>query len=739
MKRLRSITGALSSLGASVLLTGLALAIAGTAQAATSAPPPTRLAIRPLTPTEISSNKLPTGTQKSGGLSNTGIGQPFYLEVEAPSAAVVTNIAWSLTTIPAGSIAALAASPLDSSNLPPFEVQDRLTYKVAGRQLLVPDKTGAYTVSAVVSTASTNPPVTVSVNLTAGMYKGAAYCMDCHQEKYDAWTNTLHASRFTRSIDGADGTYRSTCISCHTVGYDTAAAAVNGGFDDVAKQLGWVFPTNSVPGNWAAVPDELKELANIQCENCHGPYASGHATKHTMAVTYTSGVCAQCHDSMTHHFKQGEWNNSGHAVAVTSPTGAGREACVKCHTGQGFVEMAQGYPHGTTNTTAVAINCTACHDPHSAANEYQIRKMDDVTLADGTVVTKGGAGKLCMNCHQSREVAETNAGGTSTRIGPHHAPQADMLAGVNGIFYGKTIPSSAHLHAVEDACVTCHMQATTWTDPNFPYAGGHTFTMAWDKGTPADATDDIDMLGACMKCHGPITTFDFARQDFDGDGVVDGVQTEVQHLLDKLAMLLPPLGSTTVTVTTNYTLAQRKATFNYQYVLEDRSKGIHNAAFAVGLLKASVADLTVDPNDTDGDGLPDAWEIANFGTITAQNGKGDADGDGVDNLHENLAGTNPAKADTDGDGIDDRTELVMGTNPLDAASAPNFSMKIYQAAEIEFPSKAGKTYQVQTMSELGTSTWTPVGGPITGTGEPISLFISTRKTDKDYYRIVELP
>jgi hypothetical protein len=707
----------------------LALALAGTtAHAATSAPPPTRLAIRPLTPTEVSSYKLPSTIQKSGGLSNTGIGQPFYLEVEAPIGAVVTNITWSLPTIPAGSTAALAASPFDSSNLPPFEVQDRLRYNVAGRRLLVPDKSGAYTVSAVVSTASTNPPVTVSVNLTAGTYKGAAFCMDCHEEKYTEWAKTPHASRFTRSIDGADGTYRSTCISCHTVGYDAAAAAVNGGFDDVAKQLGWVFPTNSVPGNWAAVPDELKALANIQCENCHGPYASGHATKHTMSVSQTSGMCAVCHDAMTHHFKQSEWNNSGHAVAVTSPTGAGREACVQCHTGQGFVEMAQGYPNGTTNTTAVAINCTTCHDPHSAVNEYQIRKMDDVTLADGTVVTKGGAGKLCMNCHKSREVAETNAAGTSTRIGPHHAPQADMLAGVNGIFYGKTIPSSAHLFAVEEACVTCHMQVA---DTNvFTYAGGHTFSPAGNN---------IDMVAACMKCHGPITSFDFARQDFDGDGVVDGVQTEVQHLLDKLAKLLPPLGSTTVTITTNYTPAQRKATFNYQYVLEDRSKGIHNTAFAVGLLKASIADLTVDPNDRDGDGLPDAWEIANFGSIAAQDGKGDADSDGVDNLHEFLAGTNPNKADTDGDGIDDRTELVMGTNPLDAASAPSLSMKVYHAAEIEFPSKAGKTYQVQTMSELGTSTWTPVGGPITGTGEPISLFISTRKTDKDYYRIVELP
>ena len=48
---------------------------------------------------------------------------------------------------------------------------------------------------------------------------------------------------FTRHIDGLDGGYsRSTCITCHTVGYDANTNAVNGGFDDVAKQGGLDLP-----------------------------------------------------------------------------------------------------------------------------------------------------------------------------------------------------------------------------------------------------------------------------------------------------------------------------------------------------------------------------------------------------------------------------------------------------------------------------------------------------------------
>lgn len=50
--------------------------------------------------------------------------------------------------------------------------------------------------------------------------------------------------------------------------------------------------------------------------------------------------------------------------------------------------------------------------------------------------------------------------------------------------------------------------------------------------------------------------------------------------------------------------------------------------------------MAVAPIDSDGDGLPDDWEVAHFGSL-AHNGNGDADGDGVSNLNEYRAGTDP--------------------------------------------------------------------------------------------------
>lgn len=49
----------------------------------------------------------------------------------------------------------------------------------------------------------------------------------------------------------------------------------------------------------------------------------------------------------------------------------------------------------------------------------------------------------------------------------------------------------------------------------------------------------------------------------------------------------------------------------------------------------------VDPVDTDGDGLPDWWELAWFGSATAGVAGIDSDGDGASNLAEWLAGTSP--------------------------------------------------------------------------------------------------
>ena len=59
---------------------------------------------------------------------------------------------------------------------------------------------------------------------------------------------------------------------------------------------------------------------------------------------------------------------------------------------------------------------------------------------------------------------------------------------------------------------------------------------------------------------------------------------------------------------------------------------------SVGSVTSAPVELML---DSDGDGLPDSWEIANFGNTTSQRSAGDPDGDGISNLDEFLDGTDP--------------------------------------------------------------------------------------------------
>lgn len=70
--------------------------------------------------------------------------------------------------------------------------------------------------------------------------------------------------------------------------------------------------------------------------------------------------------------------------------------------------------------------------------------------------------------------------------------------------------------------------------------------------------------------------------------------------------------------------------------------------------------------DSDGDGLPDAWEMTHFGNLS-QDAFGDPDGDGLNNLGEHQHGADPTAADTDGDGLSDGAEVNQhGTDPASA-------------------------------------------------------------------------
>ena len=63
-------------------------------------------------------------------------------------------------------------------------------------------------------------------------------------------------------------------------------------------------------------------------------------------------------------------------------------------------------------------------------------------------------------------------------------------------------------------------------------------------------------------------------------------------------------------------------------------------------------------SDSDFDGLPDFWETRFFGDL-AQGSSDNNDNDGLTNLEELNAGSNPTLADSDADGLDDEVEISL--------------------------------------------------------------------------------
>lgn len=100
-------------------------------------------------------------------------------------------------------------------------------------------------------------------------------------------------------------------------------------------------------------------------------------------------------------------------------------------------------------------------------------------------------------------------------------------------------------------------------------------------------------------------------------------------------------------------------------------------------------DMSYPAKDSDGDGLPDNWEIAQgLNPQDDTDATSDADGDGLYALLEFQNLSDARKLDTDGDGIPDGWEVANGLSPLNATDASTLTA-------------AGITYLAQYSADAG--------------------------------------
>lgn len=489
------------------------------------------------------------------------------------------------------------------------------------------DTTGEYTITLTIGSSSASTVITsanyvgvgtmgivtndtMSTNDHFANYPQCAYCHEFlapstdHTAMAQNWSKTEHAGMFKNGVNGlVSSHYGSSCMKCHTTGYNPTAA--DGNFANVASQVGWSFPKVLNDTNFAHLfnsSQKLAQLGTIGCESCHGPGDQHNGNPTYISVSLSASVCLQCHDSPPNEIEGRMWLNSPHdsaytEIQISDAPSPNSSSCAQCHNGGGFVDFTMGNTL-QASYTGVPLACAACHNPHDASKPYQLRTVTTDTLTNGFTIAGGGVGQLCMNCHRSRSaVTSSVSAGYKSHFGPHNGPQTDMFWGQNGYQFGDNTITGINTHTqLSDACVTCHMVSDTLDKKATNLLGGHT----WKMSGPDSTGTVVDNTTACQPCHGPITDFDQISPPVDyagiaGSGPIPGVQTEVDSMLSKLASKLPDsliAGNISSSGAKALTKDQLGAYWDYLLILKDGSHGVHNAKYTFGLLTRALGELT---------------------------------------------------------------------------------------------------------------------------------------------------
>ncbi len=355
------------------------------------------------------------------------------------------------------------------------------------------------------------------------LYVGQAMCTACHTDHHADWLQTIHATAMTTlQASGDEG--NPLCLPCHAVGHGYAS-----GFVDLT-----------------ATP----HLANVQCENCHGP-GSNHVVDpegHPLTVDLSSYLCGACHQSChglcgdNHHPQYEQWSDSKHSTALWTLWGSldAEDSCLACHSVD-YRLAPEGQKPGIW-TAQFALECVTCHDPHGGPHSGQLRME---------------ARHLCADCHTMQ--------GAMPGMSPAQ-PQSELLHSVGGVrldWSPLAGPYTQHWWGIPDECKVCHVHQQPQTAEQ-SVDSGHLFRAYNWK--------------ACQPCHTPQVA----------GMLVASLQEEIQFRLATIAPYFTPGSPQYIEYEEDLTPEEQvryfAARFNYEMVVADRSYGVHNAPYTRALL-----------------------------------------------------------------------------------------------------------------------------------------------------------
>ncbi len=320
-------------------------------------------------------------------------------------------------------------------------------------------------------------------------------------------------------------------------------------------------------------------------------------------------TCLKCHNSDYKVIQNSTYLSSGHDIAAALAGRGG--ACLNCHSNEGYIasvalrDLTTSYVTGT----ATKITCSTCHSGGHTSAGVAVSGTDAALRAAGSyqlvgvgtsapVIDYGNNSNNCIHCHQVRRAGAgyvANSDSTSPNFGkvaisgsygPHYGGAVTLLEGIDAnLIAGSTAYPTAgsNPHRTGASCVSCHMGSESGG------LGNHSFKP---------------VLENCKKCH-------------TGAGVVsydiNGGQTVVKNLMKDLAKEIVRLYPANFSLTTgsadpkddgmlvmpssSVQIPERvaKAVYNYRFLYQDHSYGLHNPTYAKALMNNSIADLKLIP------------------------------------------------------------------------------------------------------------------------------------------------
>jgi hypothetical protein len=353
-------------------------------------------------------------------------------------------------------------------------------------------------------------------------YVGQSACAGCHADKYNGWTNTPH-SYAIRELLNPDGSFSGhaskSCLPCHTVGDN--------------QPTGYVYATNSA-SSYSSM------LANVGCEDCHGPAGWHKASEKDMitpAVSLDPAICGSCHQG--HNPQYTEYTNLVlNTFVVTNYTyltnlsvvttnianttnfpplgliqfnvthaigGHGNSlGCGVCHQANTRMAMVKEYydrlagnPHpvtlfASTDADAWTAACATCHDPHGSNYVAQLR--NPIFSTNWFAVPGTSSDPTPVLVTAANGVVTTNAGATyNTYFDSYYNPNVQICgqchAGGRGMRWdGSAYGSITNLVVSTNITLAGYVPVTTYVT-NVQVFTNISYGYIWTNGASVGVTN----------------------------------------------------------------------------------------------------------------------------------------------------------------------------------------------------------------------------------------------------------